>query len=126
MSLLPKGLIRWGLVLGLVTTGLVGTYEVVSTDRSQAEELAAEIAAEAGPADVVVVCPDQLGPSLDRALPGSVVESSIVPYPTAGHPRFVDWRDYEARNDAADPAAFAAGVPAHGGEGRAVGKGSED
>src|SRR3546814_12509170 len=31
MSLLPKGWIRWGLVLGLVTTGLVGTYEVVST-----------------------------------------------------------------------------------------------
>src|SRR3546814_8726715 len=73
-------------------------------------DLAAEIAAEAGPADVVVVCPDQLGPSLDRALSGSVVESSIVPYPTAGDPRFVDWRDYEERNDAADPAAFAAGV----------------
>src|SRR3546814_18475665 len=64
-------------------------------------DLAAEIAAEAGPADVVVVCPDQLGPSLDRALSGSVVESSIVPYPTAGDPRFVDWRDYEERHDAA-------------------------
>src|SRR3546814_8508459 len=83
-------------------------------------DLASEIAAEAGPADVVVVCPDQLGPSLDRALSGSVVESSIVPYPTAGDPRFVDWRDYEERNDAADPAAFAAGVLDQVGEGGAV------
>src|SRR3546814_19681440 len=85
-------------------------------------DLASEIAAEAGPADVVVVCPDQLGPSLDRALSGSVVESSIVPYPTAGDPRFVDWRDYEERNHPADPAPFAAAVLDPAGEVRAVGK----
>src|SRR3546814_7144903 len=94
MSLLPKGWNRWGPVLGLVTTGLVGTYEVVSTDRSQAEELAAQIAPGTGPADVVVVCPDHLGPSLDRALSCAVVSLSIVPLPTAGDPHIVDWRDY--------------------------------
>src|SRR3546814_19732112 len=44
MTLLPKGWIRWGLVLGLVTTGPLGTHAVVSTDPRQPEALAAAIA----------------------------------------------------------------------------------
>ena len=63
--------------------------------------------ADVGP--VVVACPDQLGVALQRQLDrrtGDAVD--VVPFPTMGDARFVDWVDYGERNDAADPGAFAA------------------
>jgi hypothetical protein len=54
------------------------------------------------PDDVVVVCPDQLGPSTRRALPGA----RLLTYPDGGDGRRVDWYDYEQRNARADPRAF--------------------
>lgn len=107
LSLLPRGPIRWGLVAAVVGFSLIGLTTVVRTDRTQAQELADTIAAQAGTDDMVVVCPDQLGPSLARALRGAEADLPLVPYPLAGDARFVDWRDYEARNAVADPEAFA-------------------
>jgi len=91
----------------------------VGTDRSQsgvvAERLLADEqrqAAASGAAvpPVVVVCPDQLGPSMGRALarrsPSGWPE--IVPFPSGGDPERVDWVDYKERNAAADPARFVA------------------
>lgn len=78
-----------------------------SAPRTQAGELAAAIAADAQPGDVVVVCPDQLGPAVERLAPDEV---QVVAYPTLGDPRFVEWEDYEARNAAADPATIAEAV----------------
>jgi hypothetical protein len=54
---------------------------------------------------VVAYCPDQLGPGVARLLPAGFRQE---PYPLRGDPRFVDWIDYEDRNEAADPEAFAA------------------
>jgi mannosyltransferase len=64
------------------------------------------IAAEAKPGDVVVYCPDQVGPAVNRLLtdtPGLVE----MTFPDGARPERVDWTDYLERIDAADPAAFA-------------------
>lgn len=107
---LQRGWLLAGLGSLVVVLGLVGIVQNVRTERTQSEDLAASISAAAGPDDVVVVCPDQLGPSLARALRQRDLGVRVVPYPAAGDPGLVDWRDYEDRNAAADPAAFAADV----------------
>ena len=60
--------------------------------------------AEAEPGDVVVYCPDQLGPAVHRLAPQDLDEFT---YPTFGSPEFVDWVDYKAGSAQADPQAFA-------------------
>ena len=52
----------------------------------------------------VVYCPDQLGPSVSRLVPGGL---SQFTFPQMAAPQIVDWRDYRARISAADPDAFA-------------------
>jgi hypothetical protein len=99
---------------GLVLLGGAGIGHNVPYHRTQNGEHAERIAREAGPDDVVVACPDQLGPSLTR-----VLEQEGRPPPVAypeGDPRLVDWRDYEERNAAADPVAFAEAVLAEAGD----------
>jgi uncharacterized membrane protein len=102
------GLLRV-LGIGLLALGITGVAFTLGYQRTQSGDLAEEIARRAGPGDVVVVCPDQLGPSLARALEHEGLPPP-VPYPTAGDPRFVDWRDYAERNNAVDPVEFADAV----------------
>ena len=90
-----------GAVLAL---GVAGAYDNVATDRTQAGDIAAAIRGDAGPDDVVVFCPDQLGPAVHRYLPDELEQ---VTYPRRGDPDRVDWVDYAERNAAADPDAFA-------------------
>lgn len=85
-------------VAGLAGVGLVGN---VIDERTMGEEIARAIAAEAGPDDVVAICPDQLGPATLRSLPETV---DAVGLPTLERPVRIDWRDYAERNEAADPA----------------------
>lgn len=106
-------------VLAIVVVGSAfGAVGEVLFERSQTDPISAMIVedvaavAEDGGADVgpvVVACPDQLGVALQRQLDrrtGDAVD--VVPFPTMGDARFVDWVDYDERNDAADPGAFAA------------------
>ncbi len=95
---------RVAVVTVLVALGLIGGVHNAITDRTQAGQVADGVRAGAQPGDLVVVCPDQLGPSLHRLLPTDLEQ---VVYPTFGSPDRVDWRDYAARNARADPAAFA-------------------
>jgi hypothetical protein len=90
-----------GLVVAL-TTPLLGS-------RTQAGQTAALLRTGLRPGDVVVYCPDQLGPAVDRLLPAGTDE---VVYPTMGPPQRVDWVDYATRNAAGSPSAFAAAVHA--------------
>jgi hypothetical protein len=99
--------------------GLVGGIYNARTDRTQAGEVAAAIRAAAQPGDIVVICPDQLGPSVHRLLPDSLGLTQLS-YPTLGDPAFVDWRDYEKRNAAADPAAIAKEVVGRAGNAHSV------
>ena len=98
-------------LLGLSVVGIVHNIPFLRTQNGEHAEL---IAREAGPDDVVVACPDQLGPSLTRALEQEGLPAP-VPYPE-GDPHFVDWRDYKERNAAADPVAFAEAVLAEAGD----------
>jgi uncharacterized membrane protein len=96
-------------VVGAVVMALSGVAVVhnAGTDRTQAGAIGAAITAGSQPGDVVVLCPDQLGPSTVRYLPDGL---AALAYPTLGDPRFVDWRDYAERNARAEPAAVAAEV----------------
>jgi uncharacterized membrane protein len=84
-------------------TCALGTIDSTTHERTQMEDLTAVIERQASPGDVVVYCPDQLGPAGSRALEG---EFDQVTYPDLGDPHFVDWVDYADRNDASDPQAF--------------------
>lgn len=92
--------------LALVTvTGLAGVVgQPFSTTRTQAGLTAAAIDARLGPGDLVVYCPDQLGPAVSRRLPAGTAQ---VGYPLLDDPSLIDWVDYEQRNDAADPVRIA-------------------
>ncbi|HEU5033524.1 MAG TPA: glycosyltransferase family 39 protein [Mycobacteriales bacterium] len=83
--------------------GLAGSAWLPAKLRTQAGQVAALLQA-AGPHDLVVFCPDQLGPAVHRLAPDAGTQ---VVYPTFGSAAMVDWVDYEKRNKSADPIAFA-------------------
>jgi len=95
--------IRAGVLAGLlVLYGVAVVFNGFITQRSQSRTAAEAIRAEASPGDVVVVCPDQLGPSFSRELGDGF---TYVVYPRGGTPQRVDWVDYAKRNaESADPA----------------------
>lgn len=97
--------------------GSAGGVRNAMTDRTQAGEAAKVIAAAGGGAgDVVVYCPDQIGPDVHRVLPDGMQH---LTFPDLADPRLIDWVDYERRMRAADPAAFASEVLARA-EGRSI------
>lgn len=97
-------LLRVTLVL-LATLGVISGATQVLQQRTQAPQVAELLRANARPGDVLLVCPDQLGPGLSRqTLPPGLATHTIPTYAPVGR---VDWRDYEERNDAADGGALA-------------------
>ena len=104
--------IRFGAVGVMVAALSVGAVMNITYERSQSRVIGPAIAAAAGPNDVVVVCPDQLGPGVNRVLPDGL---RVVSYPDGGDGRFVDWVDYAVRNAASNPQAFADQVLAQAG-----------
>ncbi|MEZ5141927.1 MAG: hypothetical protein R2726_05325 [Acidimicrobiales bacterium] len=105
----------------LVLYGVAVVYNGFVFQRSQSRVAAERVAEVAHPGDVVVFCPDQLGPSFSRELGDGY--TSLV-YPTGDGPERVDWVDYAQRNAAAaDPArvqAFADRVLAAAGPDRGI------
>lgn len=93
----------------LVATGLVTGVPAVGHARDATADVVAVLRSAAAPGDLVVYCPDQLGPATAREL-GPAYDQLV--YPTLGSPHRVDWVDYEARQDAADPREIAARVDA--------------
>jgi mannosyltransferase len=97
--------------LGLLAAGAVlvaaALGKNVVDQRTRADDVVHTILARATPHDVVVTCPDQLGPDLTRVLDQHHSRITVLAYPRGDDGRLVDWRDYEERNDHADPAAFA-------------------
>jgi mannosyltransferase len=95
-----RRIVAVAIVCGL---GLFSSALIPDQLRSQSADVATALAA-AGPQDLVVFCPDQLGPAVHRTAPDA---GRQVVYPTFGSPAMVDWVDYAKRNHAADPLAFA-------------------
>ncbi len=96
--------VQAGVLAVVVGLGFVGGIRNVKTDRTQATQVAAVLRAEARPGDLVVYCPDQLGPAVHRLAPPGLDQ---VTYPAFGSPKFIDWVDYKKRLADADPNAFA-------------------
>jgi uncharacterized membrane protein len=83
---------------------LAGIAWVNYYQRTQADVVGDVVAQHAETGDVVVYCPDQLGPDYSRQMPDGLVE---LAYPALSSPERVDWVDYAERNRAADPARIA-------------------
>jgi 4-amino-4-deoxy-L-arabinose transferase-like glycosyltransferase len=96
--------VRVGVLVVVLGLGLVGGGRNVGTNRTQAGAVASVLRASAQPGDVVVYCPDQLGPAVSRLAPPGLDQ---VTYPAFGSPDFVDWVDYTARLNQGDPQKFA-------------------
>jgi mannosyltransferase len=98
------GALAGGLVLAaFLGVSALGVADVTGHQRTQMDDLATAIEDRADPGDLVVYCPDQLGPAGSRAL-GLPLDQ--VTYPDLGDPHFVDWVDYADRNADADPQSF--------------------
>jgi MFS family permease len=106
---------RARLVVGAVYLGLAtfGVGWVNYFQRTQSAEIAQAVSDRAQPGDVVVYCPDQLGPGYSRGMPDGLVE---LAYPRLSDPALVDWVDYADTNAAADPAAIAQEVRERAGD----------
>lgn len=101
---------HWLAAVALVAVGAlagVGLARNITTERTDAEINAAAIEARSEPGDLVVYCPDQLGPSTSRLLDGPVEQ---ITYPSFGAPQRVDWVDYKEQFEATDPERFGAEV----------------
>jgi mannosyltransferase len=107
LTLFSDARVQAGVVAAVVALGLVGGLRSAIEQRTQAGQVAARLRAEARPDDLIVYCPDQLGPAVHRLLPTGLRE---VTYPAFASPAFVDWVDYQERLDAADPQTFATEV----------------
>lgn len=106
--------VRVGVLAAVVLLGLLGGARNAAEQRTQAGDVGAILTAEARAGDLVVYCPDQLGPSVHRVTDTAAAQ---VTYPAFGDPAFVDWVDYEDRLAAADPAAFVDEVLTRAGSG---------
>ncbi|MBX6391092.1 MAG: glycosyltransferase family 39 protein, partial [Frankia sp.] len=108
LSLLPSRRWRAGVLVVAALAGLVGGLQMVRVERTQAGQIAATIAAQARPGDVVAYCPDQLGPAVYRALV-RLGETDLrqVAYADESGPALLDWVDYADRMRNANGDEFA-------------------
>ncbi len=97
--------VRVGVLAAAMVLGLAASVPDVTTNRTQAGQVAAAIARTGRPGDVVVYCPDQLGPAVDRLLPAGRYAQST--FPRGSGPEFVNWVDYADAVRAGSPLTFA-------------------
>jgi hypothetical protein len=91
-------------VLGLVVLlGFAVSIDEARRTRSQGEQVADAIDAAAGAGDVVIFCPDQVGPATTHYLDTDLTRRAFP----SGDGYTVDWRSYLDRAAAIDPVAFA-------------------
>jgi mannosyltransferase len=85
--------------------GLVTSLPNISTERSQAFQVASVLARAGKPGDIVAYCPDQLGPDSARLLPAGRYDE--ITFPRGTGPQFVNWINYAQVVGNASPTAFA-------------------
>jgi uncharacterized membrane protein len=88
----------------LCALGVISSALIPFQTRTQAAEVAAVLHKHAAPHDLVVICPDQLGPAVHRLAAGAGTQ---VVYPTFGSPAIVNWVNYKKRNEDSRPGQFA-------------------
>ncbi|HVW34664.1 MAG TPA: glycosyltransferase family 39 protein [Acidimicrobiia bacterium] len=87
------GRLRLVALVSMTALATLSIRPIMQYERTQAASVARHLRASAEPGDVVVYCPDQLGPSVSRLLPASLGLDQLT-YPRATAPQFVDWVDY--------------------------------
>jgi len=105
--------VRAGVLTFVVVIGFVGLARNSWEHRTQAYQVAGRIndpREGAKPGDVVVYCPDQVGPAVSRLVRRAPDQVKQMVFPTGEGPEIIDWVDYKKRNTRADPAAFAQSV----------------
>ncbi len=108
ISLLINHRLRFVIVAIVVLTGFGGIVRNVGENRTQAGAVATAILQRAHTNDVVVYCPDQLGPATHRILARApLAQLHEIAYPNTGGVALVDWVDYQDRINAVSPEAFA-------------------
>lgn len=104
MTFADRG-VRTGVVAVVVAAGVASSIPNIYTQRTQAPQVASVLAAHAQPGDIVAVCPDQLGPALDRVIPAGRYD--VVTYPRGTGPAYVNWVDYLSTVEHSHPVRFA-------------------
>ena len=114
------GLPRWlapAALAALAVFGVAVNVDEARRDRSQGEQVADALDAQADDGDVVVACPDQLAPAVLRYLDTPL---TVLTHPPTDDPRFVDWYDYSERIAGAAPGDTAAAAADHAGPTAAI------
>lgn len=101
---LPTRWLQVGALALVSVLALWTTHWGAHVQRSQAGKVAIALQHSVAPGSLVVVCPDQLGPSLLRY---AAPTYKFVGYPRFTPPRIVDWVDYKRAYATTSPAAFA-------------------
>jgi mannosyltransferase len=94
----------WAGAVGLIALfGSLAAGPVVEMQRTQGVQIAQALATYGKPGDVVLYCPDQLGPAVMREIQAGRGGVGLKNYaiPTFTSPDRVDWVDYKDRNLAA-------------------------
>jgi hypothetical protein len=90
-------------LVAVVGLGLTAGFRNLVTQRTTAGKVASIIESGAAPGDLVVYCPDQVGPAVNRELS---VDIDQVTYPEFADPERVDWVDYVKRLRRVEPREF--------------------
>jgi mannosyltransferase len=96
--------VQFGVVAAVLALSLMGAFFGATAQRTQAGQIGTAVADHAQPGDLVVYCPDQLGPSSEREMPDGL---DHVVFPDFLGPERLEWVDYLDRYAAGDPATFA-------------------
>jgi mannosyltransferase len=99
----PK--VRVVLVAIAVAAGLVSSAQNVTTQRTQANQIAAVINSQAQPGDVIGFCPDQVGPAVYREI-DDPSRYHMITFPRETGPAIVNWVDYADAVHAGSPAKY--------------------
>jgi hypothetical protein len=118
VAVLPGRRFRAGALAVLTLAGLLSGSLENGQQRTQAGQVDAVLNVQARPGDLVVYCPDQLGPAVDRLL--KVKGVTEITFPRAIGPQRVDWVDYKKVIAATDVAAFAQAALARLGTGHSL------
>ena len=102
---LPGRRFRAGVLAVLVFAGIMSGEAQNAAQRTQAVSVAAILDAQAQPGDLVIYCPDQLGPAVNRLLQVKGVQQ--ITFPRAISPDLVDWVDYKSVIASTDVSQFA-------------------
>ena len=93
LAVVPGRRFRAGCLSVLVLAGLLTGRSENSQQRTQAVQVAAVLNSQASPGDLVIYCPDQLGPAVNRLLRVPGVQQ--ITFPRAIGPARVNWVDYK-------------------------------